>query len=99
MTELRRLQAIQGAFRPAAALPEHVRVDHGGRDVAMAQEFLDGPDVRSPLKEGGCETVAKRVRTGAFGNPHPRQRRFDGLVNCCLVQVVPPGHPGTRIGG
>ena len=23
----------------------------------MAQEFLDGPDVRSPLKEGSCKAV------------------------------------------
>ncbi len=42
-------------------------VDHGRRHIPVAQEFLDGPDVRSHLPEGGWRGPGihmKRPRTG-----------------------------------
>jgi hypothetical protein len=38
---------IQWAADSEAASVEHVRVNHGGLDVFVAQEFLDGADVIS----------------------------------------------------
>jgi len=45
------LQAIQRAFHPTAALAQDVRVDHGGGHVIVAQQLLDGPDVRLSLED------------------------------------------------
>ena len=39
-------QIIQGGGHALAALLEHMRIDHRGGDIGMAQEFLDGTDVR-----------------------------------------------------
>jgi hypothetical protein len=38
---------VEGAADAERAVIEDVGVDHGGRDVAMAQQFLDGADVVS----------------------------------------------------
>ena len=39
------LQGIQGAFHAAAALTQDMGVNHCGRNVFMAEQFLDRPDV------------------------------------------------------
>jgi len=44
------LQAIQRAFHSVAALPQHVRVDHGGGNVIVPQQLLDRPDVHSQVE-------------------------------------------------
>ena len=36
---------VEGAFDDGATLVEDVGVDHGGCDVFVAEEFLDGADV------------------------------------------------------
>ena len=55
------LQAIQRAFRAGATLAENVRVNHGRRDVVMAQQLLDCANVRAALEQGGSEAVTERV--------------------------------------
>jgi hypothetical protein len=44
-------QIVQRAGHTLPALLEHVRVDHRGGHIGMAQQFLDGADVRAPLQE------------------------------------------------
>src|SRR5687767_1221495 len=44
------------------ALPRHVGVDLCGRDVGMAQEELDHPQVGAVIDEMRGERVAQRVR-------------------------------------
>ena len=90
-------QAIQRAFHSAAALPQHVRIDHGGRDVVVPQQLLNRPNVRPALEGMGGEAVSKSVRAGALDNPHSRDRRLDGLMNGPLVQMMPPLLPGARV--
>ena len=46
---------------------EDVGIDHGGGDVVVSEEFLDGADVGTTLEEVGGETVAESVRGGVFG--------------------------------
>ena len=48
---------IQGAGYALAALLDHMRVNHGGGNVGMTKEFLDGTDVRAPLQEVCRKTV------------------------------------------
>ena len=38
---------------------DDVEVDHGGGDVGMAEEILDGADVGAALEQAGCEGVAE----------------------------------------
>jgi hypothetical protein len=56
-----RLQAIQWALHPAAALPKDVGVSHPRRNILMPKQFLDGADVRSPLQRGGRKAVTQSV--------------------------------------
>ena len=53
-----RPQGVEGALHAAPAAVEDMRVDHGGRDVGVPQEFLDGPDVVATLEEVGSEAVS-----------------------------------------
>jgi hypothetical protein len=57
----KRLQAIQRALRPAAALAQNVRVDHRRGHIVVPQQLLDGTDVRATLEQGSCKTVSKSV--------------------------------------
>src|SRR5450759_765622 len=74
-------QIIQGAGHALAALLEHMRVDHRGGDIGMAQEFLDGSDVCAPLQEVRRKTVPEGVRADDLGQGRPAYRHFDGLVH------------------
>lgn len=42
---LSRLKLIQWADNPPPSPVEHVGVDHGGRDIGMAQQLLDGANI------------------------------------------------------
>ena len=42
-----RLQTIQRAFHAAASLAQDVRVNHGRGDVILAQQLMDGPNIRA----------------------------------------------------
>jgi hypothetical protein len=48
-------QRIDGAFDPSTAAVEDVCVDHGRREVAVAQQLLDRPDVVAALEQVGRE--------------------------------------------
>ena len=52
---------VQGTADTSTAPVEDVGVDHGGGDVAVAEELLDGSDVVAALEEVGREGMAKRV--------------------------------------
>ena len=47
------LSTIQGAFYTYARSVQNVRVNHRRRDVFVAQEFLDRPDVMVCLQQVG----------------------------------------------
>ena len=52
---------------PACARPFHdMQVDHGGGDIGMTQEALDGPDVGFRLEEMGGEGMAHGMAGGTF---------------------------------
>jgi len=43
------------------AAVQHVRIDHGRRDVAMTEEFLDCANVVARLQQGRREAVTQAV--------------------------------------
>ncbi|MGH3431143.1 MAG: hypothetical protein ACRDQZ_26840 [Mycobacteriales bacterium] len=62
-----RREAVGRAFDTAPAAVEHVGVDHGGLDVAMAEDLLHGADVVAGVEEARGEAVAQGVRADRFG--------------------------------
>ena len=50
-------EIIQWAHDSVAALLQDVGVDHGGTDVRVSQQGLDGANVRAPVQEIGGEAV------------------------------------------
>jgi hypothetical protein len=52
------VQGVGGAQHAPAAGAEDMDVPHGGREVAVAEEILDGPDVEAVLDQVGGKGVA-----------------------------------------
>jgi hypothetical protein len=67
-----------------------VGVDHRGRDVAVAQQLLDGADVVTRLEQVGGERVAQGVTGHPFGELRSPGGLLDGALEDGRVQVVPP---------
>jgi hypothetical protein len=55
------IERVERAANTTTTAIQHVRVDHGGADVAMAQQFLDGSNVVAGLEQVGGERVTKCV--------------------------------------
>jgi hypothetical protein len=57
---------VEGAADAERAAVEDVGVDHGGGDVAVTEELLDGAYVVAGFKEVGREGVAEGVAADAL---------------------------------
>jgi hypothetical protein len=62
----------QRAAYPTGAVAQHVGVDHGRGNVAVAQQFLHGADVVSALEEVAGEGVPEAVAGDSFVDPGGR---------------------------
>ena len=62
---------------------EHMRIDHGGLDVLVAEQFLDCADVVAIFQQVGGEGMTEGVRGDAFLDP-----RFAGGLPDCLLQTA-----------
>ena len=51
--------AVEWTFDGHSAALEDMCVDHGGFNILMPEQFLDGADVVSILKEMRCKGVTK----------------------------------------
>jgi hypothetical protein len=78
-------------------------VDHGRRDVAVAQELLDGADVVTALQQMSGEGVTERVAAGALVDPGRADGSGHGALHVRLVVMMPafgglalPSRQGTR---
>src|SRR5262249_17716567 len=78
---------------------EHVRVDHRGLEVAMAEQLLDGADVGSALQQMCRERVAERVAGDRLGEPCSARRLLHGALHRGLVKVVAEDLAGAAIDG
>jgi hypothetical protein len=67
---------------------EDVGGDHGGGDVLVAEEFLDGEDVGAVPEEVGGEGVAERVAGDPLGDGRGEGGVLDGALEHGLVEVV-----------
>ncbi len=76
-----------------------MRVDHGGRDVVMAEQFLNCPNVRPALEGVSGKAVSEGVAAGSLGESCANNRRPNRLLNGGLINVVPLDSPGARVFG
>ena len=74
-----------------------MRINHRRRNILMSKMLLDGANVRSALQCVRCETVAKRVAAGSLRDSHSGDRDLNGLIDRCLVNVVPANYTAPRI--
>jgi len=84
-----------------------VGVDHGGFDISMAEEFLDGADVPSAVlrvnsagfEEVGGEAVAKGVGGDVFADFGGQGSLAHGFLDAAFVEVMATDHAGTGVYG
>ncbi len=69
-------------------LPRDMGIDLRGSKISVSQEFLYASEVRSPVQEVGCETVAQGVWARSGGKSCPGQVFFK----------KPPHTPGGQAG-
>ena len=79
---------VEGRFDGEAAEFHNVGVDHGGFDVFVAEEFLDGSDIVAGLEEVGGEGVAEGVGGDVFVDFCEAGGFLDGALNGGFVDVV-----------
>ena len=92
-------EVVQWAHDSVATLLQDVRIDHGGADVGMPQQGLDGANVRTPLQKTGGEAVPERMRTDPLADSCLADGFGNGLVDGAGVQVVAASLAGARVGG
>ena len=81
---------LQGLPRPGAFVQD-MGIDHGGLDVGVAEEFLDGADVLSGLQQMGGEAVPKAVRREANRQPALPDGLLNRPLNKLFVNMVTSG--------
>jgi hypothetical protein len=67
---------------------EDVGVDHGGFDIFVAEEFLDGADVVAVLEQVGGKGVAESVATDALLDTCGTDSLFESFLQAAFVKVV-----------
>ena len=74
-------------------------INHGGFDVFMSEQFLDGADVISVLKQMSGKGVSEGVGSDTFVYSGNARGYSDCLLQGCLMDMMPSRDPGLRIGG
>ena len=73
-------------------------VDHGGADVFVAEEFLDGADVVAGFEEMGGERVTVDVKGDAFGDVRAFGGIPQGFLHHAGIEMVAVPDTGAGIG-
>ena len=74
-------------------------VDHGGGDVLVAQEFLDGADVRAAAQKVGGKGMAQSMRGGGFLDAGFAGGLPDGALEERLAEVMAAHGLAARVDG
>ncbi len=84
----RLVQQIEWTEDGPIFVKQHMGIDHGGRHVLVAKQFLDGPDVDTRLQKVGREGMSKRVRSDVFIEVRLCHRGSQSLRKRIAMQVV-----------
>jgi hypothetical protein len=63
-------------------------IDHGGADVFVTEQGLNGTDIGTGLKEMSCKAVPKGMASNSFGDAGGVGRFFECPVDSALVKVM-----------
>ena len=74
-----------------------MEVNHGGGDIGMAEQVLDGSDVDAAFEEVSCEAVPKGVAGGGFGEEGLAHGRFELTLHGSVVDVVSGNPAGSWV--
>jgi len=94
---MRKVSIVQWALDGHSSALKDVGIDHGGAEVLVTEEFLDGANVIPILEEVGGEGVAEGVATDAFLNAGFAGSRFDSALQTGGIQVVTTLFSAARI--
>ena len=83
-------EGVHRALNSGGAAVEGMSIDHRGRDVPGAQEFLDGADVVPGFEEMSREGMAEGMWAGTLCDGCPRDGFLDGAPQERLVQMMAP---------
>ena len=86
---LRFSQPIGRTVNASTAAVQHMGVNHGGADIAMAEQFLNRTDVIPIFEQMSCKRMPERVRSGWLCYPGLTHGLFHGLLQDRFVQVMP----------
>jgi hypothetical protein len=64
-------------------------VDHGGFDILLTEEFLDGADIVAIPEELGGERMAEGMRGNGFIQARGQHCLPDGLLYHSDIQMMP----------
>jgi hypothetical protein len=96
-----RLRELEGSVERASnaerAAIENVGVDHGGGNVAVAQELLDRSDVVARFEQMSGKRVAQRVARGGLGDAGRLHCASKGSLKDGFVEVVPATLAGVGV--
>jgi hypothetical protein len=88
---------VKRAPDATAATIEDVGVDHGRADVAVAQQFLDGPDVVAGFQQVCGERMPQGVTARRLRNPGCAEGDGERTLDRGLMQVMAPTPAGERV--
>ena len=74
-------------------------VDHGGADVFVSEQFLNGANVIAILEKMGGKGMAKGMATDALLDARFLGGFFDGALQSQFVHVVAAFFAAARVGG
>src|SRR2546425_12108271 len=74
-------------------------VDHRRRNIFMAEQFLDGADVRAAFQQVRGEGMPEGVTSDRLGQPGLPHGLLDRLLQAVLVDVMAADFPTPRIPG
>ena len=72
-----------------AAFVQHVRILHGGAEIFVTEQFLNGPNVISGLEKMRGERMPECVTPGMLGYASPVDSILDSPLQNRLVNVMP----------
>lgn len=91
------LRHIERAGAARAGAFHDVEVDHGGGDVGVAEEVLDGAYVDAAFEEVGCERMAQGVAGGGFREACLAGCVFELALHGGFMDVVTGDSAGSRV--
>ena len=90
---------IDRAANVEARSVTNVGINHGGGEIFVPEEFLDGPDIISILQKMGSKTVPKRMTTRCFGDTARPDGVLDRVLQVSFRHMVPTSLAAARIDG